>query len=138
MKFNTNINDFSTFLAASILCDGEIRDVELFLIKELAKNYEFNDVELLDNVKDKLETLKSVNEKKKVEILLSASSRIPDADVLNVLEACAIIMMTDGVISKAEVSEILAFSEILSVEPEYAVLLLLDIVKECKELKIDY
>jgi tellurite resistance protein len=132
----TDIKNLAAFLATSIWADGEYDEAEKIAISEIAEAMELNKDELLAETETAIAEVEQMNEEKINEYLIEKGAEVDEDDAALVYMAAMQIVTTDGVLGVEEVENLLSIATALGIEESYAMLLLIDLVKEEPELKL--
>jgi tellurite resistance protein len=135
---NTEIKNMAAVLATTIWADGVYDEAEKVSVEEIAEAFEVETDELVSAVETELEAIKEMDEESVNEYLLEASSHVDEEDAEMMLQAALQIATVDGVLCEEEVENILSIATALGVNEARAVLMLVDLVKEEPELKVDF
>lgn len=134
---NTEIKNMAAVLATTIWADGVYDEAEKVSVEEIAEAFEVETDELVSAVETELEAIKEMDEESVNEYLLEASSHVDEEDAEMMLQAALQIATVDGVLCEEEVENILSIATALGVNEARAVLMLVDLVKEEPELKVE-
>jgi tellurite resistance protein len=132
----TDIKNLAAFLAISIWADGEYDEAEKIAISEIAEAMELNKDELLAETETAIAEVEQMNEEKINEYLIEKGAEVDEDEAALVYMAAMQIVTTDGVLGVEEVENLLSIATALGIEESYAMLLLIDLVKEEPELKL--
>jgi tellurite resistance protein len=132
----TDIKNLAAFLATSIWADGEYDEAEKIAISEIAEAMELNKDELLAETETAIAEVEQMNEEKINEYLIEKGAEVDEDEAALVYMAAMQIVTTDGVLGVEEVENLLSIATALGIEESYAMLLLIDLVKEEPELKL--
>ena len=132
----TDIKNLAAFLATSIWADGEYDEAEKIAISEIAEAMELNKDELLVETETAIAEVEQMNEEKINEYLIEKGAEVDEDEAALVYMAAMQIVTTDGVLGVEEVENLLSIATALGIEESYAMLLLIDLVKEEPELKL--
>lgn len=132
----TDIKNLAAFLATSIWADGEYDEAEKIAISEIAEAMELNKDELLAETETAIAEVEQMNEEKINEYLIEKGAEVEEDEAALVYMAAMQIVTTDGVLGVEEVENLLSIATALGIEESYAMLLLIDLVKEEPELKL--
>ena len=132
----TDIKNLAAFLATSIWADGEYDEAEKIAISEIAEAMELNKDELLAETETAIAEVEQMNEEKINEYLIEKGAEVDEDEAALVYKAAMQIVTTDGVLGVEEVENLLSIATALGIEESYAMLLLIDLVKEEPELKL--
>lgn len=132
----TDIKNLAAFLATSIWADGEYDEAEKIAISEIAEAMELNKDELLAETETAIAEVEQMNEEKINEYLIEKGAEVDEDEAALVYMAAMQIITTDGVLGVEEVENLLSIATALGIEESYAMLLLIDLVKEEPELKL--
>jgi tellurite resistance protein len=135
---NTEIKNMAAVLATTIWADGVYDEAEKVSVEEIAEAFEVETDELVSAVETELEAIKEMDEESVNEYLLEASSHVDEEEAEMMLQAALQIATVDGVLCEEEVENILSIATALGVNEARAVLMLVDLVKEEPELKVDF
>jgi tellurite resistance protein len=134
---NTEIKNMAAVLATTIWADGVYDEAEKVSVEEIAEAFEVETDELVSAVETELEAIKEMDEESVNEYLLEASSHVDEEDAEMMLQAALQIATVDGILCEEEVENILSIATALGVNEARAVLMLVDLVKEEPELKVE-
>jgi tellurite resistance protein len=134
---NTEIKNMAAVLATTIWADGVYDEAEKVSVEEIAEAFEVETDELVSAVETELEAIKEMDEESVNEYLLEASSHVDEEEAEMMLQAALQIATVDGVLCEEEVENILSIATALGVNEARAVLMLVDLVKEEPELKVE-
>ena len=132
----TDIKNLAAFLATSIWADGEYDEAEKIAISEIAEAMELNKDELLAETETAIAEVEQMNEEKINEYLIEKGAEVDEDEAALVYMAAMQIVTTDGVLGVEDVENLLSIATALGIEESYAMLLLIDLVKEEPELKL--
>lgn len=132
----TDIKNLAAFLATSIWADGEYDEAEKIAISEIAEAMELNKDELLAETETAIAEVEQMNEEKINEYLIEKGAEVDEDEAALIYMAAMQIVTTDGVLGVEEVENLLSIATALGIEESYAMLLLIDLVKEEPELKL--
>jgi len=135
---NTEIKNMAAVLATTIWADGVYDEAEKVSVEEIAEAFEVETDELVSAVETELEAIKEMDEESVNEYLLEASSHVDEEDAEMMLQAALQIATVDGILCEEEVENILSIATALGVNEARDVLMLVDLVKEEPELKVDF
>ena len=134
---NTEIKNMAAVLATTIWADGVYDEAEKVSVEEIAEAFEVETDELVSAVETELEAIKEMDEESVNEYLLEASSHVDEEEAEMMLQAALQIATVDGVLCEEEVENILSIATALGGNEARAVLMLVDLVKEEPELKVE-
>ena len=134
---NTEIKNMAAVLATTIWADGVYDEAEKVSVEEIAEAFEVETDELVSAVETELEAIKEMDEESVNEYLLEVSSHVDEEEAEMMLQAALQIATVDGVLCEEEVENILSIATALGVNEARAVLMLVDLVKEEPELKVE-
>lgn len=134
---NTEIKNMAAVLATTIWADDVYDEAEKVSVEEIAEAFEMETDELVSAVETELEAIKEMDEESVNEYLLEASSHVDEEDAEMMLQAALQIATVDGILCEEEVENILSIATALGVNEARAVLMLVDLVKEEPELKVE-
>lgn len=134
---NTEIKNMAAVLATTIWADDVYDEAEKVSVEEIAEAFEVETDELVSAVETELEAIKEMDEESVNEYLLEASSHVDEEDAEMMLQAALQIATVDGILCEEEVENILSIATALGVNEARAVLMLVDLVKEEPELKVE-
>lgn len=134
---NTEIKNMAAVLATTIWADGVYDEAEKVSVEEIAEAFEVETDELVSAVETELEAIKEMDEESVNEYLLEVSSHVDEEEAEMMLQAALQIATVDGVLCEEEVENILSIATALGVNEARAVLMLVDLVMEEPELKVE-
>jgi hypothetical protein len=131
-----NINDLANILAISILADGAFDQDENQLLDTLENDTEIPG--LASSIKQVISMANLLSDDEMTDLLYSSAEKFSADDKPKVFEAAVSTILSDGIISEAEIGNILTLAEALDVPIEKAVARLLFQVQEMEgELLVD-
>ena len=134
----TDIKTIASFVATAIWADNEYDEAEKVAVSEIADAFEFDEKEFSAAVDAAVEELSGMDEYDANAYLQRAADAVDDEEIGEVFEAALEMVLADGVMSEAEVSELLVMAQALGISEEYAILMLADMVKEEPELEVKF
>jgi len=132
----TDIKNLAVFLATSIWADGEYNEAEKITLGEIADALELDKEKLVAETDVALAEIEKMSEDKVNEHLIEIGAEIDEDESAMVYMAAMQIITTDGVLSIEEVDNLLSIATALGIDESYAMLLLIDLVKEEPELEV--
>ena len=127
-----------SIIAAIIWADGEISEVELTTISEIAEALEIPEKELNMNITAALVELKKMDEAKATDFAVKHAAKVADEETGEVFQALLQIALCDNVLTYGEVHNLLALAEALDIDQDAAVLMLCDLVTSEPELEVSF
>ena len=127
-----------SIIAAIIWADGEISEVELTTISEIAEALEIPEKELNMNITAALVELKKMDEAKATDFAVKHAAKEADEETGEVFQALLQMALCDNVLTYGEVHNLLALAEALDIDQDAAVLMLCDLVKSEPELEVSF
>ncbi len=134
----TDIKNLAAFLATAIWADGEYDEAEKIVLGEIADAMELCKDSLTAETEAAIAELQQMDEDKVNEYLIENSAEIDEEDAPLVYMAVMQIVTTDGILAVEEVDILLSIASALGIEESYAMLLLIDLVKEEPELELKF
>lgn len=134
----TNIKNLAAFLATAIWADGEYDEAEKVALSEIAEALEVNEVELVAETEAAQAELDKMDEEEVFQYLINNGAEVDEDEAAQVYMAAMQIVTVDGVLGVEEVDNLLAIASALGLDDSYAMLLLIDLVKEEPELEIKF
>lgn len=132
----TDIKNLAVFLATSIWADGEYNEAEKITLGEIADALELDKEKLVAETDIALAEIEKMDEDKVNDYLIEIGAEIDEDEAVMVYLAAMQIVTTDGVLSVEEVDNLLSIATALGIDESYAMLLLIDLVKEEPELEV--
>lgn len=132
----TDIKNLAVFLATSIWVDGEYNEAEKITLGEIADALELDKEKLVAETDIALAEIEKMDEDKVNDYLIEIGAEIDEDEAVMVYMAAMQIVTTDGVLSVEEVDNLLSIATALGIDESYAMLLLIDLVKEEPELEV--
>ena len=132
----TDIKNLAVFLATSIWADGEYNEAEKITLGEIADALELDKEKLVAETDIALAEIEKMDEDKVNDYLIEIGAEIDEDEAVMVYMAAMRIVTTDGVLSVEEVDNLLSIATALGIDESYAMLLLIDLVKEEPELEV--
>lgn len=132
----TDIKNLAVFLATSIWADGEYNEAEKITLGEIADALELDKEKLVAETDIALAEIEKMDEDKVNDYLIEMGAEIDEDEAVMVYMAAMQIVTTDGVLSVEEVDNLLSIATALGIDESYAMLLLIDLVKEEPELEV--
>ena len=133
----TKLEHIATIIAAAIWADGVYDEAEKITVDEIADALELDEAKFKEAVEKIVKGLKGLSDNMTNAALLDAAEAVADDEIGIVFEAAMQILLSDGELSRAEVSNLLVIADALGIETEDAILLLADMVKSEPELTIN-
>ena len=134
----TDIKNLAAFLATAIWADGEYDEAEKIVLGEIADAMELCKDNLTAETEAAIAELQQMDEDKVNEYLIEKSVGIDEEDVSLVYMAVMQIVTTDGILAVEEIDILLSIASALGIEESYAMLLLIDLVKEEPEMELKF
>ena len=134
----TDIKTIASFIAAAIWADAEYNEAEKEAVKEIAEALEFKEDEFIKCVDGEIAKIKKYSAEKATEYIVEASEKVDDEEIGILMEAVLQVIISDNVLSYDEMTNIMAISDALGVEHQYAILMVADLVKTEPELEISF
>lgn len=132
----TDIKNLAVFLATSIWADGEYNEAEKITLGEIADALDLDKEKLVAETDIALAEIEKMDEDKVNDYLIEIGAEIDEDEAVMVYMAAMQIVTTDGVLSVEEVDNLLSIATALGIDESYAMLLLIDLVKEEPELEV--
>ena len=133
----TKLEHIATIIAAAIWADGVYDEAEKITVDEIADALELDGDKFKEAVEKIVKGLEGLSDNMTNAALLDAAEAVADDEIGIVFEAAMQILLSDGELSRAEVSNLLVIANALGIETEDAILLLADMVKSEPELTIN-
>lgn len=133
----TSIDNIAAIIAAAIWADGVYDPAEKVTVEEIAEALELDEAKFKAAVDKQVNALEKLSDNQANALLLDAAEAVDDEEIGIVFEAAMQMLLADGELSRAEVSNLLVVAEALGLDPEDAILLLADMVKTEDELTIN-
>ena len=134
----TDIKNLAAFLATAIWADGEYDEAEKIVLGEIADAMELCKDSLTSETEAAIAELQQMDEDKVNEYLIEKSAEIDEEDASLVYMAVMQIVTTDGILAVEEIDILLSIASALGIEESYAMLLLIDLVKEEPEMELKF
>lgn len=134
----TNIKNLAAFLATAIWADGEYDEAEKVALSEIAEALDVNEAELVAETEAAQAELDKMDEEEVFQYLINNGSEVDDDEAAQVYMAAMQIVTVDGVLGVEEVDNLLSIASALGLDDSYAMLLLIDLVKEEPELELQF
>ncbi len=134
----TNIQNIAAIISTAIWADGTYDPAEKVTVEEIAEALELDLDAFKAEVEKQLQKVEALSEEEANAFLLDAAQGVDDDEIGIVFEAAMQMLLCDGVLSRDEVTNLLAIADALGIAAEDAILLLADMVKEEPELEIDF
>ena len=134
----TNIKNLVAFLATAIWADGEYDEAERVALSEIAEAFELNEAELIAATEAALSDVETMDEDAVTKYLIENGSEVDEDEAAQVYLAAMQIVTVDGVLGVEEVDNLLSIASTLGLDDSYAMLLLIDLVKEEPELELKF
>ena len=132
----TDIKNLAVFLATSMGADGEYNEAEKITLGEIADALELDKEKLVAETDIALAEIEKMDEDKVNDYLIEIGAEIDEDEAVMVYMAAMQIVTTDGVLSVEEIDNLLSIATALGIDESYAMLLLIDLVKEEPELEV--
>lgn len=133
----TELNKVAAFIATAIWADGEYDEAERITVSEIADALGFKENDFSAAIDKCIDEIKPMDEEAINKYLIDNAVDIDEEDANIIFEAALEMVLVDGVLSPDEVSNLLSMAEAIGIEPEQAVLMLADMVKDEPELKVE-
>lgn len=134
----TNIKNLAAFLATSIWADGEYDEAEKIALREIAEAFEVSEAELVAETESALAVVEKMDEEAVNQYLIENGAEVNEDEAAQVYMAAMQIVTVDGVLGVEEVDNLLSIATALGLDDSYAMMLLLDLVKEEPELELTF
>ena len=134
----TDIKNLAAFLAAAIWADGEYDEAEKIVLGEIADAMELCKDSLTTETEAAIAEFQQMDEDKVNEYLIEKSAEVDEEEAPLVYMAVMQIVTTDGILAVEEVEILLSIASSLGIEESYAMLLLIDLVKEEPEMELKF
>lgn len=134
----TNIKNLAAFLATSIWADGEYDEAEKIALREIAEAFEVSEAELVAETESALAVVEKMDEQAVNQYLIENGAEVNEDEAAQVYMAAMQIVTVDGVLGVEEVDNLLSIATALGLDDSYAMMLLLDLVKEEPELELTF
>lgn len=134
----TNIQNIAAIISTAIWADGAYDPAEKVTVEEIAEALELDLDAFKAEVEKQLKKVEGLSEEEANALLQDAAQGVDDDEIGIVFEAAMQMLLCDGVLSRDEVTNLLAIADALGIAAEDAILLLADMVKEEEELEIDF
>ena len=134
----TNIKNLAAFLATSIWADGEYDEAEKIALSEIAETFELNEADLMAETEAALAEIEKMDEEAVNHYLIENGAEVDDDEAAQVYMAAMQIVTVDGVLGVEEVDNLLSIATALGIDDSYAMLLLIDLVKEEPVLELAF
>ena len=132
----TSIENIATFLAATIMADGNYDEAEKIALGEIAEAFELKEDALINAVDTEIAVQEKMSDKNLKEHLCVASTSVEGDENMYIFEAVLEIILVDGILTADEVDIMFYIADLLAISQSDAVLMLADMVKEEPELEI--
>ncbi|MBO7054237.1 MAG: TerB family tellurite resistance protein [Bacteroidales bacterium] len=132
----TSIDNIATFLAATIMADGNYDEAEKIALGEIAEAFELKEDALINAVDTEIAVQEKLSDKSLKEHLCVASTSVEGDENMYIFEAVLEIILVDGILTADEVDIMFYIADLLAISQSDAVLMLADMVKEEPELEI--
>ncbi|MCQ2192839.1 MAG: TerB family tellurite resistance protein [Paludibacteraceae bacterium] len=133
----TKIEDIATIVAVAVWADGEFAEAEKIVVAEVAKAIDTDEKKFVSTIEKLSKEIEGKDEEAINALLEKAADNVDDEEVAGILEIAIQVLLSDGVLSYDEVSNLLAIAEALGVDEADAVLMLADAVKDEEDIEID-
>ena len=133
----TKLEHIATIIAAAVWADGVYDPAEEITVEEIADALELDEAKFKEAVEKIVKGMDGLSDNMTNAALKDAAEAVDDEEIGIVFEAAMQMLLADGELSRAEVSNLLVIADALGIETEDAILLLADMVKEEKELTIN-
>lgn len=130
------MDDFAALLAAAIWADGVYAEAEKITLEEIADAFELNADELKAAVEGELEIIKDFDDAKMQEYLSHAGAGVEREESMLVFEAIMQLLLSDGVLCREEVRNLLVAASVLDIDTEDVVLLVADMIASEPEMTV--
>lgn len=132
----TSIENIATFLAATIMADGNYDEAEKIALGEIAEAFGVKEDALINAVDAEIVGQEKMSDKNLKEHLCVASTSVEGDENMYIFEAVLEIILVDGILTADEVDIMFYIADLLAISQSDAVLMLADMVKEEPELEI--
>ncbi len=130
------MDDFAALLAAAIWADGVYAEAETITLEEIADAFELNADDLKAAVEGELEIIKDFDDAKMQEYLSHAGAGVEREESMLVFEAIMQLLLSDGVLCREEVRNLLVAASVLDIDTEDVVLLVADMIASEPEMTV--
>jgi len=107
------------------------------LVDEIADALEIEPQELSAALDVALKEVQSMDEEQLNEYLFEAAVDIDEEDAYLIFECVIELVLADKILKRIEVSNLITMADALGIDTEDAILMLVDMVKENPQIKID-
>ena len=130
------MEDFAALLAAAIWADGVYAEAEKNTLDEIAGAFELNAEDLKATVEIELEKIKDFDDTQMQEYVAHAGAGVEREEGLLVFEAIMQLVLSDGVLCREEVKNLLFVATVLDIDTEDVVLLVADMVNSEPDMTV--
>lgn len=130
------MDDFAALLAATIWADGIYAEAEKITLDEIADAFELDAEVLKAAVEGELEIIKDFDDAKMHEYISHAGAGVERDESMLVFEAIMQLVLSDGVLCREEVENLLVAASVLDIDTQDVVLLVADMVASEPEMSV--
>lgn len=130
------MDDFAALLAAAIWADGVYAEAETITLEEIADAFELNADDLKAAVEGELEIIKDFDDAKMQEYISHAGAGVEREESMLVFEAIMQLLLSDGVLCREEVRNLLVAASVLDINTDDVVLLVADMIASEPEMTV--
>ncbi|MDD6621525.1 MAG: TerB family tellurite resistance protein [Candidatus Limisoma sp.] len=130
------MDDFAALLAAAIWADGVYAEAETITLEEIADAFELNADDLKAAVEGELEIIKDFDDAKMQEYISHAGAGVEREESMLVFEAIMQLLLSDGVLCREEVRNLLVAASVLDIDTDDVVLLVADMIASEPEMTV--
>lgn len=138
MKIKSNEEAVAKFLGAAVWADGVFDEAEKVACEEIADALEINAIKFSALVDKTHRELDKLDEDKLNEYLVDAAVDIDEDDVEYVFECALQLVLSDGILMKEEVENLMSIADALGIEDSHAILMLCDMIKEEPDMTVEF
>lgn len=135
---NSKLTNIAQLLAATIWADGEYDEAEKIAVNEIAEVLDYNEVDFNEAIETEITKVTNLDSDGINSYIIEAADAIDTEEAEIIFEVVLQLIISDNVVSPAEISTAIAIAEALEINSEIAILLLLDLVKSEPELEIEF
>lgn len=133
----TKLETIAAFVAASIWADGFYDEAEKELLAEVAEAIDVDEKKWIAIAEAEIKKVEKMSDDEINNYMEKAAKNVDSSEVNEIFEICLEMMLSDLELSKDEVTNLLAFAELLHIETENAVLMIADMVKDEEEMVVE-
>ena len=133
----TRIQKIVAFIAGAIMADGTFDDAEVNAIQSIANSLNINEQDLLDDVNTEIEKQDEMSDEELEAYLIEIEGELDNEEMMELFQVCLVVILADGVLCKEETAILLAFAEILKIDPVYATLMIAYMVNKDPEIIVE-